>query len=108
MALAPKFNQVVLGTGETSILLPSGAMHIVQSIDIANTTGVDKTFRLFAILTAATAGSATNAFFYDVTVPANGTINYAGPLNIPDGGELSGLASANPGVTVTVSYLEKN
>ncbi|MCD6291240.1 MAG: hypothetical protein J7M34_12110 [Anaerolineae bacterium] len=96
---------VTLGATDTEILtVPAGETYRLDGILIANTDGSSHTFRIH--LYDATLGSPAqgNALYYDVTIPANETWSLPfGPLALPAGWKLSGLADAADVVNVVVT-----
>jgi hypothetical protein len=67
-------------------------------VRLTNTTNSPKTARLYAV-PAADSASNGNAFFFDSTVPAFGTIDIDVPI-LAAGDSLQGNASATPGVNI--------
>lgn len=98
---------VQLGTGNTLIYqCPSTKLAaVIRCLDICNTDSVPHTYRLFIVPNGSSPGAAT-AIAFDVTIPANESlesdkVRTFGPL-----GALYGLADTAAKVTVTAHPAE--
>lgn len=96
---------VPLGTSDTTILtVPAGEMYRLDGILVANTDGSSHTFRIHLYDSATGSPAQGNALYYDVTIPANEvwTLPF-GPLTLPAGWRLSGLADTASVVNVIIT-----
>ena len=101
---------VKLGTGAvtaspaTFYTVPSITRTFVKDIDISNTTSVDKLIRVYLIPTGDSAGTA-NALIYDLTIPANGSLQWTG-VQILETGDFIQLEADAVGCTAHISGAE--
>lgn len=86
--LAPTAASVTDATLFTSAALTTT---IIRTIFVANTSNGAQTYSLALGGTAATAA---NCLYSAVSIPANTTVPIYGPITLPAGGTLHGLASA--------------
>ena len=107
------FNELTpkkLGTGavaatvSTFYTTPANTRAYVKDIDIANTTAVDKLIRIYLIPSGDAAGTA-NALIYDLTIPANGSLQWTG-TQILEAGDFIQLSADVVGCTAHISGAE--
>lgn len=73
-----KLGQGAVGvTPSTFYIVPANTRTFVKDIDICNTTAVNKLIRVYLVPTGDSA-SIDNALFYDLTIPANGNLQWTG------------------------------
>ena len=73
-------------------------------VSIANTTGAAINVRVFLVPSAGAAGTG-NAFLYDVSVPANNTLQYNG-IEVLNAGDTIQIQAASAGLTIIASGAE--
>jgi len=96
---------VTLASAETEIIseVPAGWHKQIESVTVANITGVAAAFSLY-LKPQGVAAAAANAICVGVAIAANTIYQLPiGPLYLPDGWELTGLTSAGDDVNVTVT-----
>ncbi|HEY65534.1 MAG TPA: hypothetical protein G4O02_13290 [Caldilineae bacterium] len=106
MAIAALTPVVVsLGTTDTTILtVPAGETYRLDGILVVNTDSSAHTFRIHLYDGATGSPAQGNALYYDVTIPANETWSLPfGPLVLPAGWKLSGLADIAGMVNVIIT-----
>jgi alpha-tubulin suppressor-like RCC1 family protein len=94
-----------LGAAETDVIvaLKPGWHYYIDGVVISNITAVARTFTLY-LKADGVAGAAGNSICAGVTLAANTIYQLPiGPLTIPAGYELTGLASAASAINVTVT-----
>lgn len=91
----------VLATPSTFYIVPTNTRTYVKNIDICNTTAVDKLIRVYLVPDGDSAGTA-NALIYDLTVPANGNMEWTGS-QILETGDTIQLDADVVGCTANIS-----
>lgn len=100
-----KLGQASITTGVTTLYtVPAITKTFLKEFSIANTTGAAINVRVFLVPSAGTAGT-SNAFMYDVAIPANTTIQYNG-IQIMDATETIQIQASGAGLTITASGAE--
>lgn len=100
-----KLGQAAVTTGVTTLYtVPASTRTLLKEFSIANTTGVAINVRVFLVPSAGAAG-ATNAFLYDVPVPANNALQYNG-VQVMNTGDTIQVQAASAGLTITASGAE--
>lgn len=102
-AITPIVQQ--LAATETDIVTPLkvGWHYYLDGIVVSNVSDTARTFTLY-LKADSVAAAATNAICAAVTINANTIYQLPiGPLTIPSGYELTGLASAGQAINVTVT-----
>lgn len=108
MALTPKkLAQAEMTASNVTIYTVPGAIKtIIQTMDIANTSGGTIAVRVFFVPSGGTAGT-TNAVIYDVDIPTKQVLPYTGPAILETGDFISVRASSATGATITISGIER-
>lgn len=97
-----KLGQSAITTGVTTLYtVPTSTRALLKEFSIANTTAAAINVRVFLVPSAGTAGT-TNAFLYDVSVPANNALQYDG-VQVMNAGETIQVQAASAGLTITAS-----
>jgi len=100
-----KLGQAAVTTGVTILYtVPASTRTMLKEFSIANTTGASINVRVFLVPSAGTAGT-SNAFLYDVAVPANNSLQYNG-VQVMNAGETIQIQAASAGLTITASGAE--
>lgn len=96
------FGQSNPGTSNTVIYtVPAASIAVFKSIFVCNTSGTNRTYRVFAALDGSTF-DATTAVLYDATIEANETKLILSTLTLPAGGAIAVYGSTTD-VTFTIS-----
>ena len=101
---AKKFYQGQPGTSDTLLYTPPATGATILSIHVANTTTSPATIRIGA--NASGTLGVTNAVLWDTTVPANGTYDYTGMLQLDASattGTIRGSQGTSGALTVLIS-----
>ena len=94
--------QSAITTGVTTIYtVPASTVALLKEFNVANTTAGAINVRVFLVPSAGVAGTG-NAFLYDVSVPANNSLQYNGIQVLPAGATIQVQAAAT-GLTITAS-----
>lgn len=100
-----KLGQAAITTGVTTLYtVPASTRTLLKELNISNTTAAAINVRVFLVPSAGAAGT-TNAFLYDVSVPANNSLQYNG-VQVMDAGETIQVQAASAGLTITASGAE--
>ncbi len=100
-----KFGQAAITTSVTTLYtVPASTRALLKEFSIANTTGAAINVRVFLVPSGGTAGTA-NAFLYDVSVPANNTLQYNG-IEVLNVGDTIRTQAASTGLTIIASGAE--
>lgn len=100
-----KLGQAAITTGVTTLYtVPASTRTLLKEFRIANTTGAAINARVFLVPSAGAAGT-SNAFLYDVAVPANNAFQYNG-IQVMNPGETIQIQAASAGLTITASGAE--
>ncbi len=95
----------VLTTSSQDIYtVPNSFTSIIDSIIIANVTSNNVTFTLQWY---SATDAVTYSLFFNSVLPANSTIQITDPLILQAGDKLTGLASANSSVNITLRVEEE-
>ena len=94
----------VTASPTTFYTVPAITRTFVKDIDISNTTAVNKLIRVYLIPTGDSAGTA-NALIYDLTIPANGSLQWTG-VQILEAGDFIQLEADAVGCTAHISGAE--
>ena len=101
---------VKLGQGAVEITpstfhtVPVNTRTFVKDIDVCNTTAVDKLIRVYLVPNGDSADT-TNALIYDLTIPANGALQWGG-VQILETGDTIQLEADVVGCTANISGAE--
>jgi len=97
--------QAALGAAASASLYApaSGKTGMLKSLTLCNTTDADVLARVHLVPSGGSA-SASNALFYDATVPAKSTFDWAG-LHVLAAGD--SLRASGVGITLTASGAEQ-
>ena len=97
-----KLGQAAITTGVTTLYtVPASTRALLKEFSIANTTGAAINVRVFLVPSGGTAGT-TNAFLYDVSVPANNALQYNG-IEVLNAGDTIEIQAASAGLTIIAS-----
>lgn len=97
-----KLGQAAITTGVTTLYtVPASTRALLKEFSIANTTASAINVRVFLVPSAGSAAT-SNAFLYDVAVPANNTLQYDG-VQVMNAGETIQVQAASAGLTITAS-----
>ena len=97
--------QAAITTGVTTLYtVPAATRTLLKEFSIANTTGASINARVFLVPAAGSAAT-TNAFLYDVSVPANNALQYNG-IQVLNAAETIQIQAASAGLTITASGAE--
>ena len=97
-----KLGQSAITTGVTTLYtVPASTRTLLKEFSISNTTAAAINVRVFLVPSAGSAGTA-NAFLYNVSVPANNTLQYDG-VQVMNAGETIQVEAASAGLTITAS-----
>ena len=97
-----KLGQAAITTGVTTLYtVPASTRTLLKELNISNTTAAAINVRVFLVPSAGAAGT-TNAFLYDVSVPANNSLQYNG-VQVMNAGETIQVQAASAGLTITAS-----
>jgi hypothetical protein len=100
-----KLGQAAITTGVTTLYtVPAATRTLLKEFSIANTTGASINARVFLVPAAGSAAT-TNAFLYDVSVPANNALQYNG-IQVLNAAETIQIQAASAGLTITASGAE--
>ena len=100
-----KLGQAAITTGVTTLYtVPASTRTLVKEFSIANTTAAAINVRVFLVPSAGSAGT-SNAFIYDIPVPANNALQYDG-VQIMNAGDTVQIQAASTGLTITASGAE--
>ena len=89
-----KLGQGAVGITPASLYtVPLLTRAIVKDIDVVNTTAVDKLIRIYLVPDGDSAGTA-NALIYDLTIPANGNLQWNGTQVLNEGDSVQFEADA--------------
>ncbi len=100
-----KLGQAAITTGVTTLYtVPASTRALLKEFSIANTTGAAINVRVFLVPSAGAAAT-SNAFLYDVAVPANNALQYNG-VQVMNAGETIQVQAASAGLTITASGAE--
>jgi hypothetical protein len=79
---------------------PASTQTIVSSIVITNTSGTDTTFRIFARIAGATAGT-DNALAYDTAISANSQVSFTLGITLSATDKITIRSAASGSLTFT-------
>ena len=97
-----KLGQSAITTGVTTLYtVPASTRTLLKEFSIANTTAAAINVRVFLVPSAGSAGT-SNAFLYDVSIPANNTIQYNG-IEVLNAGDTIQIQAASAGLTIIAS-----
>jgi hypothetical protein len=97
-----KLGQAAITTGVTTLYtVPASTRTLLKEFSIANTTAAAINVRVFLVPSAGSAGT-SNAFLYDVSIPANNTIQYNG-IEVMNAGDTIQIQAASAGLTIIAS-----
>lgn len=97
-----KLGQAAITTGVTTLYTtPASTRALLKEFSIANTTAAAINVRVFLVPSAGTAGT-SNAFLYDVSVPANNALQYNG-IEVLNAGDTIQIQAASAGLTIIAS-----
>ena len=97
-----KLGQAAITTGVTTLYtVPASTRTLLKEFSIANTTAAAINVRVFLVPSAGTAGT-SNAFIYDLPVPANNTLQYNG-VEVLNAGDTIQIQAASAGLTIIAS-----
>jgi hypothetical protein len=97
-----KLGQAAITTGVTTLYtVPSSTRTLLKEFSIANTTASAINVRVFLVPSAGSAGT-SNAFLYDVSVPANNALQYNG-IEVLNAGDTIQIQAASTGLTIIAS-----
>ena len=97
-----KLGQAAITTGVTTLYtVPASTRALLKEFSIANTTGAAINVRVFLVPSVGTAGT-SNAFLYDVAVPANNALQYNG-IEVLNAGDTIQVQAASAGLTIIAS-----
>jgi len=97
-----KLGQAAITTSVTTLYtVPASTRTLLKEFSIANTTAAAINVRVFLVPSAGTAGT-SNAFLYDVSIPANNTIQYNG-IEVLNAGDTIQIQAASAGLTIIAS-----
>ena len=97
-----KLGQAAITTGVTTLYtVPASTRTLLKEFSIANTTAAAINARVFLVPSAGSAGT-SNAFLYDVSVPANNTLQYNG-IEVLNAGDTIQIQAASAGLTIIAS-----
>ena len=100
-----KLGQAAITTGVTTLYtVPASTRTFLKEFRIANTTAAAINVRVFLVPSAGSAGT-SNAFIYDIAVPANNALQYDG-VQIMNAGDTIQIQAAAVGLTITASGAE--
>ena len=100
-----KLGQAAITTGVTTLYtVPASTRTLLKEFSIANTTAAAINVRVFLVPSAGSAGT-SNAFIYDIPVPANNALQYDG-VQIMNAGDTVQIQAASAGLTITASGAE--
>jgi hypothetical protein len=100
-----KLGQAAITTGVTTLYtVPASTRTFLKEFSIANTTAAAINVRVFLVPSAGSAGT-SNAFIYDIAVPANNALQYDG-VQIMNAGDTIQIQAAAVGLTITASGAE--
>jgi hypothetical protein len=97
-----KLGQAAITTSVTTLYtVPASTRTLLKEFSIANTTAAAINVRVFLVPSAGSAGT-SNAFLYDVSIPANNTIQYNG-IEVLNAGDTIQIQAASAGLTIIAS-----
>ena len=97
-----KLGQAAITTGVTTLYtVPANTRTLLKEFSIANTTAAAINVRVFLVPSAGTAGT-SNAFLYDVPVPANNDLQYNG-IEVLNAGDFIQIQAVSTGLTIIAS-----
>ena len=97
-----KLGQAAITTGVTTLYtVPANTRTLLKEFSIANTTAAAINVRVFLVPSAGTAGT-SNAFLYDVPVPANNALQYNG-IDVLNAGDFIQIQAVSTGLTIIAS-----
>ena len=97
-----KLGQAAITTGVTTLYtVPASTRTLLKEFSIANTTAAAINVRVFLVPSTGTAGT-SNAFLYDVSVPANNALQYNG-IEVLNAGDTIQIQAASAGLTIIAS-----
>lgn len=97
-----KFGQAAITTGVTTLYtVPASTRALVKEFSIANTTAAAINVRVFFVPSLGSAGT-SNAFLYDVPVPANNALQYNG-IEVLNAGDFIQIQAVSTGLTIIAS-----
>lgn len=97
-----KFGQAAITTGVTTLYtVPASTRALVKEFSIANTTAAAINVRVFFVPSAGSAAT-SNAFLYDVPVPANNALQYNG-IEVLNAGDTIQIQAVSAGLTIIAS-----
>lgn len=100
-----KLGQAAITTGVTTLYTtPANTRTILKELSIANTTAAAISVRIFLVPSGGSAGT-TNAFMYDISVPANNVLQYNG-VQVLDAGDTIRIQAGAAGLTITAAGAE--
>lgn len=97
-----KLGQAAITTGVTTLYtVPASTRTLLKEFSIANTTAAAINVRVFLVPSAGAAGT-SNAFLYDVSVPANNALQYNG-IEVLNAGDTIQIQAASTGLIIIAS-----
>ena len=97
-----KLGQAAITTGVTTLYtVPASTRTLLNEFSIANTTAAAINVRVFLVPSAGSAGT-SNAFLYDVPVPANNALQYNG-VEVLNAGDTIQIQAVSTGLTIIAS-----
>jgi hypothetical protein len=100
-----KLGQAAITTGVTTLYtVPASTRTLLKEFSIANTTAAAINVRVFLVPSAGSA-STSNAFLYDISVPANNALQYNG-IEVLNASDTIQIQAASTGLTIIASGAE--
>jgi hypothetical protein len=97
-----KLGQAAITTGVTTLYtVPASTRTLLKEFSIANTTAAAINVRVFLVPSAGSAAT-SNAFLYDVPVPANNALQYNG-IEVLNAGDTIQIQAVSTGLTIIAS-----